>query len=98
MNQKIFQHHLDPTSPVIVLAAVLDLINEGSHQTVGHVGWHGLAASRAVRHFCPARSADDMSGGAAGKRKLSGNVEAHRALQLGLDLGHRAGLRLNPLT
>ena len=89
MNHKVFQQHLDLTSLVIVLASVLDLLDEASDNTVGHVGWHGLAAGRAVLHSLLARPAHDMSGGAAGNRKVSGNVKTHRTLQLGLDLGHR---------
>ena len=66
---------------------MLDLVDERSDHAVGHVGWHGLAAGGAVSHSLLAGSAHDMTGGAAGERKVSGNLEAHGALQLGLDLG-----------
>ena len=94
VDLKIFQHHLDLASLVIVLASVLDLVNESSHQAVGHVGWHGLATSRAVLHSFPARSADNMSGRAAWQWKLSRNVETNRTLQLGLYPSHRTRHRL----
>merc|ERR1719341_3119611 len=88
MSQQVFQHHLDLTSLVTVLAFVLDLFNERPNHTVGHVGWHGLAAGGAVLHSFLARSANDMTCGAAGYWKVSGNVKTNRTLQLGLHLGH----------
>ena len=80
MSHKVLQHHLDFTSLVTELATVLDLFDESSDHTVGHVGWHGLAAGRTVSHFLLTRFAHDMSGGADGNRKVSGNVETHGAL------------------
>ena len=87
MDPEILNQHLDLTSLVIKLASVLDLLDEASDNTVGHVGWHGLTAGGAVCHSFLARSAHDVSRGAAGERKVSRNLEAHRTLQLGLELG-----------
>ena len=74
MNQKLLQHHLDLTSLVTELAIVLDLFNESPNYTVGHAGWHGLAASGAVLYSLLARSAHDMSRWTTWKRKISRNV------------------------
>ena len=82
MNHKVFQQHLDLTSLVIVLAFVLDLLDEASDNTVGHVGWHGLTAGGAVSHYCLARTADKMSRWTTGERKISRNVEANLGLEL----------------
>ena len=87
MSHEVFQDHLDLTSLVTKLASVLDFFDESRGQTVSHVGWHGLAAGGAVCHSLLARSAHDVSGGAAGNWKVSRNLEAHRTLQLGLELG-----------
>ena len=38
MSHQVLQHHLDLTSLIIVLAFVLDLLDEGSDHAVGHVG------------------------------------------------------------
>ena len=76
----VFQHHLDVTSLVMELASVLDLIDESSSETVGHVCRHGPTAGGAVRHPFLTRATDDMSGGTAGNWQLSRNIEAHRAL------------------
>ena len=62
---------------VTVLSFVLNFVDEGSDHTVGHVGWHGLAAGGAVSDSLLARSAHDIHRGAAGYRKLLGNVETH---------------------
>ena len=59
---------------------MLNFVDEGSDHTVGHVGWHGLAADGAVDHMNLARSADEMSGGAAGNWEVSRKAETHRAL------------------
>ena len=65
MSHEVFQDHLDLTSLVLILAAVLDLFDESRGQTVGHVDLHGLTAGGAVCHSLLARSAHDMTGGAA---------------------------------
>mgnify|MGYP006864018361 CR=1 FL=1 len=80
MSHQVLQHHLDLTSLIIVLAFVLDLLDEGSDHAVGHVGWHGLTASGAVLHSFLARSAHDMTRGAAGNWKVSGNVKTNWTL------------------
>ena len=90
MSHEVFQDHLNLTSLVTILAAMLDLLNESRGQTVGHVGWHGLTAGWAVCHSFFARSAHDVSGGAAGHRKVSRNVETHWALQMRLNPCHGA--------
>ena len=82
---KIFQHQLDLTSSVIVLAFVLDcLVNESSDHTVGHVLWHGLAARGAGRNMFPARTADYVPIRTAGNGKLSRNYEADGTLEVSL--------------
>ena len=90
MSHEVFQDHLDLTSLVTKLASVLDFFDKSRGQTVGHVGWHGLAAGGAVSDSLLARSAHDVSGGAAGHRKVSRNVETHWALQMRLNPCHGA--------
>ena len=80
MSHEVFQDHLNLTSLVTILAAMLDLLNESRGQTVGHVGWHGLSAGRTLHHSGLARAAHDVARGAAWDRKLSRNVETHWAL------------------
>ena len=91
MSHKVFQHHCDLTALVTVLASVLNLLNETSNHTVDHTFWHGLTTGGAVSHSSLARAANKMSMRTAWDRKLSRNVETHRALQLGLDPGQLAG-------
>ena len=86
MSPKVFQHHCDLTALVTVLAFVLNFLNETSDHTVDHTFWHGLTTSGAVLYFGLAGAADDMSRWTAWDGKLSRNVEAHGALQLGLYL------------
>ena len=68
VSHQVVQHHFYFTSLITKLASVFDLFNEGSNYAVGRVGWHGLAAGGAVSDSLLARSAHDMTGGAAGNR------------------------------
>ena len=84
MEIDIFKQHLDLTSLVTELAFVFHLLDEGSNHTVGHAGWHLLAASWTFLDSASAGSADNVAGGAAGHWKLPGEAETHGALQGGL--------------
>ena len=94
MSHKVLQHHLDLASLVSKLALVLDLFNKSSSQTVGHVGWHRLSAGGAIVHSGLAWTTNDVAGGTTWDWKLSRNVEAHGALQVRLNPGHRVGFGL----
>ena len=84
MNSYILDQHLDLTSLVTELAFVLHLLNKRTDHTVGHVGWHLLAANWTSLDSAPAGSADNVAGRAAGHRQVSGEAEAHWTLQGGL--------------
>ena len=80
MDPDILEQHLDLTSLVTEQAFVFHLLDEGSNHTVGHAGWHLLAANWTFLDSASAGSADNVAGGAAGHRQVPGEAETHRAL------------------
>jgi len=84
MHPDILDQHFGLTSLVTEQAFVFHLLDEGSNHTVGHAGWHLLAASWTFLDSASAGSADNVARGAAGHWEVPWDAETHGALQGGL--------------